>query len=397
LGIDIGNLDQILQVNATNTVSSFVQRLGRSGRREGKLAKMFFYSRETQHQSDASLGERIPWGLLQMIATIQLYIEEKWIEPPSIPDLPTSLLYHQTMSIITSHTELTPPEIAERVLTLSPFSQVTLDQYRELLRYLLETDHLEGIDGKGLIVGFAAERLVNNYRFYATFEDEISFIVREGTRELGSIQAMPAIGDRFRLAGRAWKVIDIDEEKKIVQVEHVKGKAQAFWMGGGADIHTNIIKRIRQILEEDKNYGYLQHRAIHRLAEARELARASNLTEQNILALGGRRFMVLPWQGTKVIRTMRLLLEFQGITVQPSGEPYYFEVNISSQDMLKEHIKSICDQPPQPEQLIEKLPRQALQMNKYDRFVPESLLRVAYCRDYLDINGALIHLRHIIN
>ena len=57
--------------------------------------------------------------------------------------------------------------------------------------------------------------------------------------------------------------------------------------------------------------------------------------------------------------------------MQASGEPYYFEVNITSQDMLKERIKSICDQPPQPEQLIEKLPCQAIQMSKYDRFVPE--------------------------
>ena len=292
LGIDIGNLDQVLQVNTTNTVSSFVQRLGRSGRREGQPAKMFFYSRETQHQSDASLGERIPWGLLQMIATIQLYIEEKWIEPPSIPNIPLTYYTHQTMSIITSHTELTPPEIAERVLTLSPFSQVTFDQYRELLQYLLEIEHLERVDGGGLIIGFAAERIVNNYRFFATFEDEISFIVREGTREIGSIQAMPALGDRFRLAGRAWKVIDVDEEKKIIQVEHVKGKAQAFWMGGGADIHTRILERIRQVLEEETDYGYLQDRATYRLNEARELARASNLTEQSILELGGRRFMI---------------------------------------------------------------------------------------------------------
>jgi ATP-dependent helicase Lhr and Lhr-like helicase len=152
LGIDIGNLDQVLQVNATNTVSSFVQRLGRSGRRGG-AAKMFFYSRETERQSDAPLGERIPWGLLQTIAIIQLYLEEKWIEPPVIPTLPMSLLYHQTMSTITAHTELTPSEIAEQILTLSPFKEVTFDQYRELLRHLLDLEHLERIDDGGLIIG----------------------------------------------------------------------------------------------------------------------------------------------------------------------------------------------------------------------------------------------------
>jgi len=396
LGIDIGNLDQVLQVNATNTVSSFVQRLGRSGRREGQPAKMFFYSRETETQSDASLGERIPWGLLQMIATIQLYLEERWIEPPSIPTLPTSLLYHQTMSAITSHTELSPSEIAERVLTLSPFSQVTFDQYRELLRHLLETDHLERMDGGGLIIGFAAERMVNNYRFYATFEDEISFVVREGTREIGSIQAMPIEGERFRLAGRAWKVIEVDEDKKIIQVERVKGKAQALWTGGGAEIHSRILQKMRQVLHDQIDYGYLQPRAIQRLTSSRQLAKMSNLTTESILSIGGNRFMLLPWQGSRIVRTIRLLLEHQGITVRQGGEPYYLEVDVSSEDKLKDRLQLICAEPPAAEKLIETLPYQALQLNKYDRFVPETLLRTAYSCDHLDMAGAITQLQIIL-
>ena len=47
LGIDIGQLDQVLQVGASNTVSSFLQRLGSSGRRAERPARMFFYTRET--------------------------------------------------------------------------------------------------------------------------------------------------------------------------------------------------------------------------------------------------------------------------------------------------------------------------------------------------------------
>src|SRR5690606_21232819 len=96
LGIDIGQLDQVLQVNATHSVSSFVQRLGRSGRR-GDPARMFFYCREQIPDDKASLGKRIPWNFLQTIAIIQLYLEEKWIEPPEVPHLPLSFLYHQTM------------------------------------------------------------------------------------------------------------------------------------------------------------------------------------------------------------------------------------------------------------------------------------------------------------
>lgn len=395
LGIDIGNLDQVLQLNATSTVSSFVQRLGRSGRRGGG-AKMFFYSREDEPKPDATLGERIPWVLLQTIAIIQLYIEEKWIEPPDIPTLPTSILYHQTLSIITAQTELTPPELAEQVLSLSPFNLVSFDHFRELLRYLLEIEHLERMEGGGLIIGAASERLVNNYHFYATFEDETSYMVREGTREIGSIQSLPIAGDRFRLAGRAWKVIEIDEDKKIIHVERVRGKAQAYWTGGDRIIHTRILQRICRILEEATVYSYLHTKAIRRLESARKLAQSSEMTRKPILDLGGSRFMLLPWQGTREMNTIKLLLEYGGIKIRPQVQPFYLEAEISSLHLLKQRIKTVLRDIPQPNELIEKLPRQMLQMNKYDRYVPESLLRTAYCSDRINIAGAVDSLERLI-
>lgn len=395
LGIDIGNLDQVLQLNSTSTVSSFVQRLGRSGRR-GSTAKMFFYSSEDELNPDATLGESMPWVLLQTIAIIQLYIEDKWIEPPDVPTLPTSILYHQTLSVITSQTELTPSELAEQVLSLSPFKQVSFDHFRELLHYLLEIEHLQLIDGGGLIIGIAGERLVNNYRFYATFEDEISYLVREGTREIGSIQSLPIVGDRFRLAGRAWKVIDIDEDKKSIQVERVRGKAQTYWTGGDRTIHTRIAQRIRGVLEERTIYSYLHTRAINRLEDARKLAQSSGMTRESILELGGNKFMLLPWQGTREMNTIKLLLEHGGIKIYPQVHPFYLEAEIGSLYLLKQRIKSILHDIPQPNELIEKLPHHMLQINKYDRYIPESLLRKAYCSDRINIKSALESLEELI-
>lgn len=391
LGIDIGNLDQVLQVGTANTVSGFVQRLGRSGRRGGPT-KMFFYTRDTESQGSASLGERIPWGFLQTIAAIQLYLEERWIEPPYIPRLPVNLLYHQTMSTLCSHTELNPSELAERVLTLSPFSHVSLSEFRQLLHYLIEINHMDRIEGGGLIIGHAAESIVNNFRFYATFEDEVDFLVRDGTREIGTIQVIPEIGARFRLAGRAWKVLEIDGDKKVIQVERVKGKAQALWRGGGVDIHARIIQRIRKVLDETVEYSYLHPKATERLRSARHIARISNISGQDVIDLGGNRFMILPWEGSKTVRTIRLLLDFIGCSVARGTEPYYLEVNATSYGALQQHIAAICSHPPHPQDLIRHIPRQSLMVNKYDRYVSEPLLRAAYCEDYLDMDSAIRRL-----
>lgn len=104
---------------------------------------MHFVMREEHPESRAMLPELIPWPLLQGIALVQLYAEEKWVEPPAPNRLPYSLLYHQTMSTLASGGEMTPAELASRVLTLSYFHNVSQEDYRILLKHLLKTGHIE--------------------------------------------------------------------------------------------------------------------------------------------------------------------------------------------------------------------------------------------------------------
>ncbi len=132
LGIDIGQLDLTVQIDAPHTVSSFVQRLGRSGRR-GTPSRMCFYTFEylsKDSQRPPSELQQVPWNFLQTLAIIQLYLEERWIEPPDIPTMPLSLLYQQTMSVLQARTELTAISISQSILKLIPFQSVTLDEYR---------------------------------------------------------------------------------------------------------------------------------------------------------------------------------------------------------------------------------------------------------------------------
>lgn len=396
LGIDLGSLDQVLQLNPPSTVASFVQRLGRSGRR-GSSAKMFFYTNETDPDDNVTLGRRIPWALLQTIAIIQLYIEDKWIEPPHIPKLPLSLLYHQTMSSIHAQTELSPRHLAEHILTLSPFSNVTLDQYRTLLQYLIEMDHLERIEGGGLIIGHAAEKMVNHYHFYATFESEIACQVREGSREIGTIQSLPAPGDRFRLAGRSWEVLEIDEERRIIQVQLVRGKATAKWMGSGVIIHTRILQRMRQILQETNDYGYLQLRALERLSQVRRLAQSTGLVSKSILPLGGGDFMLVPWQGTRIIHTISLLFKHMGLKVNDVETPYYLNVKADNEKHLRSVIHEIVENVPDPADVVSSLDAYSMFKNKYDRYVPNELLREAYIHDHMDMDTAITVLAEMID
>ena len=270
LGIDLGQLDQVLQVNSTHSVSSFVQRLGRSGRRGGP-ARLFFYSREIDREA-RHFGEELPWNLLQTIAIIQLYADEKWIEPPLIPRMPLSLLYHQTMSIVKSHSELTPPQLAARVLSLSPFQHITQAHFAALLRHLVEIGHLERTADGRLIIGLEGEKVVNDYRFYAVFCNEEEYRVRDKSREIGRLQGAPEVESSIILAGYAWQVLEVDTDMRIIYVEQISGANVPHWRGGPIDIHSRVLRKMREILLSAESFAYLQENARQRLAIARQQA-----------------------------------------------------------------------------------------------------------------------------
>ena len=165
LGIDIGRLERAFQIDAPWTVSSFLQRMGRTGRRDAPPEMWFVIQEELSDPRD-SLPTTFPWKLLQAIALVQLYIEERWVEPPTLDRLPYSLVYHQTMSILAAEGELSPKALASRILSLQYFHRVSQDDYRLLLKHMLSEGHIERTERGGLIVGLAGERVINSYKFY---------------------------------------------------------------------------------------------------------------------------------------------------------------------------------------------------------------------------------------
>lgn len=395
LGIDLGLLNQVIQVNSTHSVSSFVQRLGRSGRR-GDPSRMFFYSTE-QAGEKRHLGEELPWNLLQTIAIIQLYAEEKWIEPPEVLKMPLSLLYHQTMSIIKSHSELSPPQLAERVLTLSPFKAITQDHFRKLLRHLLEIEHLEQTEQGGLIIGVEAERIINNYRFYAVFEDNTEYRVRDKSHEIGTISGAPNLEDTIRLAGYIWRVLRIYEEQKVIEVERVRGQSVTFWSNMyNIAIHTRILRKIREILLSQGNFSYLLERARQRLQTAREAAQSSRLSDKSILPLAPGRFLIFPWCGTRQFDTQLALLEHAGFNTARSCSPYYYELESEAQGVaaLKQQLTAICQDAPRARELSQQISAVNCP-KKYDRYVSTELLREAFAQDFVDIPDAIESMKRL--
>ena len=399
LGIDIGQLERVLQIEAPNTVSNFLQRLGRSGRRS-QTPEMMMVFREEEALPNTPLPQLMPWDLLRGIAIIQLYIEERFIEPPTRKKLPFSLLFHQTLSMLASCGELTPKRLAQRVLSLPPFTLVSQEDYKTLIISMLNNDFIEMTEEKGLIVGLMGERLLKSFKFYAVFKDSEDFTVRCGSDEIGTITTPPPVGDRFALAGRVWEVEELDVQRKLLYVKKVEGKMEVSWPGDFGEIHTKILRRMKQILAEDTVYPYLKENAVKRLNQARTTARNTGMLERSLVHLGGYTWCLFPWLGTRSFRTLRKYIKSHASAFGISGIEFDGCYYITFKMEKSSDINFIS-------RLVDDVERYGINcaslvesgeipvFEKYDNYVPYDLLRKAYAANKLRADEAEEQLKAI--
>lgn len=390
LGIDIGRLERAFQVDAPFTVSGFLQRMGRTGRR-GDPCEMWFVMREDHPEPRAMLPQLIPWYLIQGIALVQLYIEERFVEPPRTQRLPYSLLYHQTMSTLASCGEMTPAELATRVLTLSSFHLITQDDYRILLRHLIKIGHIDQTENGGLIVGLEGERIVNNYKFYAVFQENVEYAVRAGAEELGTIVKPPPIGDKIAIAGRVWVVEEVDHRRREVYCTLVKGNIPAYFGDVAGDIHTRILERMYGVLKEQNSYPYLMRHAVCRLQEAKESFAKSGMRDHPLVHLGGNMWALFPWLGSYAFLALERMLKIRckqrlGLKGLDSLRPYYlqFTMKVSASDFYRIMAEE-AEQDFDPLELV--YPNEVPNFEKYDEYVPAELVRKGFALGVLDVEG----------
>lgn len=430
LGIDIGRLERAFQIDAPFTVSSFLQRMGRTGRRD-LPPEMHFVMREEQPEPRAMLPETVPWKLLQGIALVQLYREEHWVEPPALDRLPYSLLYHQVMGILASCGELTPAELAQRVLTLSYFHRVSADDLRCLLRHLIEIDHIEVTESGGLIVGLAGERVTNSFKFYAVFQENEEFTVRCESAELGTIVNPPPAGERIAIAGHCWLVEEVDWKRHLVYCTQIKGRVPAYFGDCAGDINTHILERMKRVLEEHEAYPYLMGNARARLAQARHVAQNAGivgaagarhaardeerarpggfpwgdfdarqgLPSRGVLAngdsplinLGGDTWALFPWLGSYAFLALERLLKIKcaaelGLKGLDPSRPYFMQFRMKAHpETFFEVVAAEAEAEFDPIELV--YPGEVPYFDKYDEFLPQQLVRKGFAEGVLDIEG----------
>ncbi len=362
---------------------------GRSGRR-GQPAEMLFFFKEENSKENLNFYEMIDFEFLRCIAIIELYLKEKWIETFDKNILPFSLLYHQTMSYLFGVGGCKPNELASQILTLTPFKCIEKNDYKLLLRYLLKKEQLEQDEDGNLLIGLKGEGKVNNFDFFSVFSTAIEYSVRDGHQEIGTVQTLYTVGQRFSLAGFTWQVIDVNEEKRQLFVKKIRGTSKISWSDDGEYyINTKIMKKIRQILIEDEEYRYLDENGLEKLKDARSISRRANILKEKIFRCNEKVYYIFPWMGTKQMLALKYSLEQFDIDAKikyNKGVPIFISITTEMNiDEVKEILKKI--KVTKIDKFKLDIPDTVEKVSKYNYFVPRELLKKQFIEDVIDIDG----------
>jgi ATP-dependent Lhr-like helicase len=266
LGIDVGDLDQVIQLDAPASVASFLQRMGRTGRRENTRANCTFFCTSSE-------------SLLQSVALLRL-AEAGWVEDVQPAAHAMHVLAHQVMALILQEGGISRHKLLPWVEAAYPFSSIRPERLQEMLDTMLERQILYEADGL-LSLGQRGEKLYgrkNFFELYAVFTAPPVMRVQHGKGDVGYIQALfVSMHDRnkgplcFRLSGRAWEVGQIDWSKSVLHVRPAEHGRVPSWLGLPGVLSRQLCQAMMDVLlREREEAAWLTRTAAVELGSMRE-------------------------------------------------------------------------------------------------------------------------------
>jgi ATP-dependent Lhr-like helicase len=393
MGIDIGSVRRIAQLDPPWSVASMRQRLGRSGRRPGEAAVMRIYSRDESPHTGSTLTDLLFPKLLRAVALSRLMFA-KWLEPHEGDRLDLSTLVHQILSCL-RETGGMPTEALFAVLVKDgAFRNVSEAMFRSVLRSLGGKQLIEQMPTGELILAPAGERITAERDFYAAFASSEEFIVRHDTHEIGKLQSslVPPVGENLILAGRRWVVVLIDSIAKTVWVQPTKGGKAPVFRGSGGEIHTRIVEEMAVTLASVDEPPYLDGAAETLLKAARETAAHAHVLAPGYI-VRAESVQWFPWLGTRGLLTLELHAKCDGIATECDTLSITYKKTDPAR--WRTHLESILREERTALNLAQQMTVKTF--DKFDDVLAEELLDEVNARDRLDLPGARLRAEQAIH
>jgi ATP-dependent helicase Lhr and Lhr-like helicase len=307
LGIDVGDLDRVLQAEAPDTVGSFLQRMGRTGRRAGQVTNTTFLC-ETQE------------GVLQAIALIEL-ARAGWVESVELRRRAWPVLIHQLLALSLAHDGVTA-EVAWRHLQRVPdLAGIHRAEFDRLIAWMLRDGSLRLASAR-LLLGPKAERRFGRRNFmdlYAVFSSPQSYAVQTSQGQLlgslnqGFVDRLVEGVSCFLLSGRAWAVLAVHHDDRRVVVAAAPRGRKPNWGGFLPQfLGFEICQQVRRTLCSEEEPGYLHASAQAILAGKREAFRGLVEAPRGGVEFAEDEIRWWTFAGGRINSTLRYALEALG-------------------------------------------------------------------------------------
>lgn len=383
MGIDVGNVGMTVHLGAPGSVAGFVQRLGRSGRRDGEPRIGRFFLDVRRARGSDVVRDCVP-ELLQTVAVVEA-MRERWLEAPRLDPLDFSTLAQQVMSLIRQTGGVDAARAYRELCAEGAFPQCTRQQFAALLRSLGARDVLEQAPDGMLILGLAGEGLANRYDFYAAFQSSEEYEVLHGSRKIGKLplQGVPEVDEHLVLAGRRWVVRQVEVERKRLAVEPARGRKRPLFLGGGGEVDHAVRRRMRAVLLGDAVFPYLDETAARLLAEARAHAHDQGLDRADLVPLSGGATAWFTWTGTREQQTLAAMLRACEVNFDDRKLMFRLPLELDEAAALVDRLAMQDFDPLALARGIEPKHRR-----KYDEWLDDALLVEALAHDVVDVEAA---------
>ncbi len=356
LGIDIGSIDFVIQYLSPRQVSRLIQRIGRAGHGVGKVSSGVLLTDEEDCFESAVIARK----------TLN-----KELEKIKIHEMALDVLAQQIVGFCLEEYEITANDIFETIAKAYPYRSLKTDKFYEIVKFLgqLRLLWVDPVYKKDTleIIDYKLRRSKKGWQYYyenlSTIADvrKIRIISMVEGEPIGYLDESFAAehgepGKTFVCNGRAWQVVQYNEDKMIVEpVDDIESAIPA-WEGELIPVPFEIAQEVGQIRKQINSVNAVQLTEKYPIDMNSAESMISLIKEQskkhivpdneNLLIESYKDFVILhcPF-GTLVNNTIgkyiaSMISQETGISVNLKSDPY----RIIFQTMTKpEAIKKVLE------------------------------------------------------
>ena len=370
-GIDIPRVDLICQIGPVHSVSSILQRAGRSGRRDGHPVIHFYNTR--------------PWEYLQNRAGLAL-AQKGQIEATDTKTCPYHVVLQQMLSLIKEKGRISKDLLIQLVQKNPALQFCGKDEANQIIDYLLSKEILQEFNDE-LIIGLNGECLVGRMDSYTVFLTPVTYRVIANGKSIGELEPSTGFseGATLLLGAQMWEIIGIDRKKFVLYVkESNQGKKPSFLSGSPMTCPEIEQEMLTQLYQGDDPVIEEIHKEFAGIKRI-------GLRGTPVIAGEGKMISIYPFSGTKVFNTLAIL--FNAVK-----DGYRLSIPLSWDEFIT-MAKSFIENPPAMEYYLldgvsgdDFVPKV-----KMEQDLPPILRAKTEASIYYDVTGALAFLGDMID